>query len=116
MIRSVLYLTPRSGGYAAVQRYFEQERVFEHAACVPGFLSAELHEPVDAGTPALVTASWDSPGAYRNWVADPWRASNAGNAKAIFEPVEVAAGGGSVYEVTYRLSVDGTSQGQGSRS
>jgi heme-degrading monooxygenase HmoA len=98
MIRSVLFLRPVSGDPSSVERFFEEEQILQRSAATPGFLSAELHRPLDGSDLMLVTALWESPEAYQAWVNDPWRAANSERASAVFEAIEVEGGGGSRYE------------------
>jgi heme-degrading monooxygenase HmoA len=104
MIRSVLFLRPVSGDPASVERFFEEEQILQRSAATPGFLSAELHRPLDGSDLMLVTALWESPEAYQAWVNDPWRAANAERASAVFEAIEVEGGGGSRYEAVISVA------------
>ncbi|MGD0442198.1 MAG: hypothetical protein ABSB52_16435 [Acidimicrobiales bacterium] len=105
MIRSVLFLEPLGGDVRAIEQFFVSEGVLEHASATPGFVAAELQLPEDRTAPAMVTALWASPEAYRRWVDDPWRAANAERGRSVFRAIEQPGGGGSLYEV--KISVDG---------
>lgn len=72
MIRTVLRLNPADGNAEAVIRYFREARVLERSAEVEGFISSELHVPLEGG-PLLVTATWESPEAYQRWIDHPFR-------------------------------------------
>ncbi len=100
MVRSVLFLKPVSGGFAAIERFFEEEGVLERSARVPGFLGGELQRPEREDAPALVTALWERPEDYRTWVEDPWRAERAQKAATVFTSMAGPDGAGSLYEVT----------------
>jgi heme-degrading monooxygenase HmoA len=110
VIRSVLFLRPVEGDCAAIQRFFEDEGVLEHAARRPGFLGGELQLPAEPSAPAMVTALWSSTEAYRGWIDDQWRAANVARAKTVFEPIEQPYGGGSVYEVAIAVSPQKTGE------
>lgn len=114
MVRSVLYLQPVSGGFAAIERFFAEEGVLERSAAIRGFLGGELHRPDDDDAPALVTALWERREDYRTWVEDPWRAENAARAAAVFSPMEGANGGGSLYEVA--IAIGSTSRAGNEKS
>jgi heme-degrading monooxygenase HmoA len=115
MVRSVLFLKPVHGDCSAIRRFFDDEQVLERSSATPGFLGAELQLPMDGKGPALVTALWTSPEAYRSWVDDPWRAANAARAAAVFEAVEQPGGGGSLYEVVTTVPPPGGAAGGDSR-
>jgi heme-degrading monooxygenase HmoA len=99
VFESVLFLKPVGGDHRAIQRFFEEEQVLEHASRKPGFLGSELHLPVNGGELTMVTALWESEDAYRGWVEDQWRAENATRSAGVFEAMELAGGGGLLYEI-----------------
>lgn len=103
-IKSVLFLKPIGGDHSAIQRFFEEEQVLEHASQKSGFLGSKLHSPVNGGELTMVTALWASEDAYRGWVEDPWRAENASRATEVFEAMEFSGGGGSLYEVVIAMT------------
>jgi heme-degrading monooxygenase HmoA len=103
VVRSVLYLRPVDGDCASIQRYFEREQVLQRASRTPGYLAGELQLPPEPSQPALVTALWESPAAYRAWVEDPWRAVSSARAAEVFEAVEQPGGGGALYDVTIEV-------------
>ncbi|HTW98430.1 MAG TPA: hypothetical protein VMD59_06625 [Acidimicrobiales bacterium] len=109
MVRSVLFLKPVGGDCTAIQRFFEEEGVLERSALTPGFLGAELQLPANRSAPAMVTALWSGPDAYRAWLEDPWRSANVERAAAVFEAVEQPGGGGSLYEVAIVVAPKGRS-------
>jgi heme-degrading monooxygenase HmoA len=98
-----LYLKPVDGDCASIQGFFEREGVLERASRTPGYLGGELQLPADRSAPALVTALWVSAKAYRAWVEDPWRAESSARGAEVFEAVELAGGGGDLYEVTIEV-------------
>lgn len=104
MIRSVLFIEPLEGDVDAIEQFFVSEGVLEHAATIPGFVSAELQLPEDRQAPAMVTALWASREAYRRWVEDPWRAGLAERSGSVFRVIEQPGGGGSLYEVAVAVS------------
>jgi heme-degrading monooxygenase HmoA len=104
MIRSVLFLRPVLGDPSSVEQFFDDEQVLQRAARTPGFVSAELHRSTDGSDLMLVTALWESEGAYQTWVDDPWRAANADRAGAVFEAIEVDGGGGSRYQTVIAVT------------
>jgi heme-degrading monooxygenase HmoA len=99
VVVSVLFLKPIGGEHSAIRKFFEEEQVLEHASRTPGFLGSKLHSPVKGGELTMVTALWESEDAYRGWVEDPWRAENAVRGTEVFEAMEFAQGGGSLYEI-----------------
>jgi heme-degrading monooxygenase HmoA len=92
VFRSVYYLQPAGGDYGPLIDYYTSRGVLERVAAEPGCVGAELQIPVSGEGPALVTALWDSLGAYRRWIDDPWRIENAQYLKGIVEedPTETA--------------------------
>jgi heme-degrading monooxygenase HmoA len=104
VVESVLFLKPIGGDHSAIQRFFEEEQVLEHASRKPGFLGSKLHSPIKGGELTMVTALWESEDAYRGWIEDPWRAENAAHAAEVFEAMEFAGGGGSLYEIVISVS------------
>jgi heme-degrading monooxygenase HmoA len=104
IVVSVLFLKPIGGDHSAIRKFFEQEQVLEHASRKPGFLGSKLHSPIRGGELTMVTALWESEDAYRGWVEDPWRAENAVHGAEVFEAMEFAEGGGSLYEVVLSVS------------
>ena len=99
MVESVLFLKPIGGDHRAIQKFFEEEQILERASRKPGFLGSELHLPINGGELTMVTALWESEDAYRGWVEDPWRAENATRYSGLFEALELAGGGGLLYEI-----------------
>lgn len=107
MVRSLLYLQPVGGDYAALRAYFQEEQVLETAAQVPGFIGGELQEPIEQGGPALVTALWADAEAYQAWLDSPLRDAHPERTARIFSVVGSAGGGGAVYRVAHRVPVPG---------
>jgi heme-degrading monooxygenase HmoA len=77
MIRSVLYLTPRSGFGEAIADFYRRHAVLERAVEQDGCLGAELQLPVDGEGDVLVTATWRDAEAYQGWIDNPARSANA---------------------------------------
>lgn len=105
MVRSLLYLQPLGGDYAALRAYFEEEQVLETAAQIPGFLAGELQEPIEPGGPAVVTALWADADAYQAWLDSPLRNANPERAESVFRVLGTDSGGGSVYRVARQVGV-----------
>ena len=110
VVESVLFLKPVGGDHSAIQKFFEDEQILEHASRKPGFLGSELHVPINGGELTMVTALWESEDAYRGWVEDPWRAENATRHAGVFEAMELAGGGGLLYEVAISMKPVGETQ------
>lgn len=108
LVRSVLYLRPRDGDHEAIVDYYRRTRVLEDAARVDGFISSQLHVPLEGG-PALVTALWRDPDSYRRWLEDPARARSAPGLGELVEGGLDAGIAGTVYEVVLdqRAPADG---------
>lgn len=71
---SVLWLRVLPGNEETMIRFYEEERVFEHARASGGFRSGRLLEPLVPGEPFLVIAEWDDAAAYQGWLDNPVRA------------------------------------------
>jgi heme-degrading monooxygenase HmoA len=98
LIRSVLYVEPRDGDHGAIVRFYRERRLLERAAEVDGFISSELHVPLERG-PLLVTALWRDADAYRRWLEHPARAAAADGLASLVEEDFDAQASGDVYEV-----------------
>lgn len=98
MVRSLLYLQPRDGDYDTLVDYYRRSRVLEDAAQVEGFISSQLHVPLEGG-PALVTALWRDPESYRRWIEHPARERSAAALGELVEGGLDAGTQGAVYEV-----------------
>jgi quinol monooxygenase YgiN len=73
MVRSVLVLRARDGRRDDVVALFARLGVLREASAVPGFLSAELDVAADGSDDLLVTATWESGGAYDQWLGSSVR-------------------------------------------
>ncbi len=102
MVRSVLYVRPRSGNADAVVEYYRQQRVLETALEQPGCLAAEIQVPSDAEEPLLVTALWESGKAYQGWIDNPVRRAFAADLEGLVEE-DLANVRGGVYEVAHAV-------------
>lgn len=98
MIRSVLYVEPRDGDHRAVVDFYRERGILARAAEVEGFISSEVHVPVDEG-PVLVTALWRDADAYRDWLEHPARAAAAEGLASLVKGDFDADVSGEVYEV-----------------
>ncbi len=98
MIRSVLYVKPREGDHQAVVGFYRERRILERASEVDGFISSEVHVPLEQG-PILVTALWRDAAAYRGWLEHPARAAAAEGMASLVEGDFNAETSGDVYEV-----------------
>jgi heme-degrading monooxygenase HmoA len=96
LIRTVLTLAPQPGRSRAVVDLFERERVIEHALTVGGCHGVEIWEGRDH---LLVVATWDSLGAYQEWLDHPERnASNDALNELLAKPIS-SADEGDRYEL-----------------
>jgi heme-degrading monooxygenase HmoA len=110
LVRSVLFLQPRDGDYEAIVDFYRRTRVLEDAARVDGFISSQLHVPLEGG-PALVTALWRDPESYRRWLEDPARARSAPGLGELVEGGLDAGTEGKVYEVALDQRAPGDGAG-----
>jgi heme-degrading monooxygenase HmoA len=85
MIRSVLFLTPRSGNGEAIVDFYRRHGVLERAVEQDGCLGAELQLPAGGGGDVLVTALWRDAQAYQGWLDNPFRSVNADELGALVE-------------------------------
>jgi quinol monooxygenase YgiN len=100
MIRSILYLHPRSGDAQAVLELYRRGRVLEVAVAQDGCLAAELQLPVNASGPVIVTALWDDAEAYQRWLDNPARAASSTELDELLdEPADQDVRQGDLYEV-----------------
>ena len=104
MVRSVLYVRPRSGKADAVVEFYKQKRVLETALEQQGCLSAEIQVPLSANEPLLVTALWESGQAYQGWIDNPVRRSFAGDLAELVDE-DLANLRGGLYEVAHAVGV-----------
>lgn len=100
MIRTVLRLNPLDGEVEPVVEYFLRERVLERSAEIPGFYSAELHQPLEGG-PLLVTATWQDVSAYQRWIDHPWRASSTSALSLLLDQDLQATTKGILYQLRH---------------
>jgi quinol monooxygenase YgiN len=71
--RSVLYIHTKPGRRDELVQLFERLQILEKASRQEGFISSEVHVPVDGEDLVLVTATWTSPEAYQGWLDNPVR-------------------------------------------
>ena len=102
MVRSVLYVRPRSGKTDAVVEYYKEKRVLETALEQQGCLAAEIQIPLDAEEPLLVTALWESGEAYQGWIDNPVRRTFAGDLGELVDE-DLANLRGGLYEVAHAV-------------
>jgi len=74
-VRSVLYLHPKNGDYAAILEFMKSERVLEHSRDNGGYLGGSHNIPTSGQGPMLVLATWREEADYRRWLASPVRAA-----------------------------------------
>ena len=74
-VRSVLYLHPKNGDYAAILEFMKSERVLEHSRDNGGYLGGSHNIPTSGKGPMLVLATWREEADYRRWLASPIRAA-----------------------------------------
>ena len=74
-VRSVLYLHPKNGDYAAILEFMKSERVLEHSRENGGFMGGSHNIPTSGRGPMLVLATWRAEADYRRWLASPIRAA-----------------------------------------
>jgi heme-degrading monooxygenase HmoA len=72
-VTSILELPVEAEQAAELVRSFHELEVFAHARRTPGFRSAVLLRPLQAGDPFVVVAEWDDETAYGRWLAAPVR-------------------------------------------
>ena len=72
-VRSVLYIRTKPGRRGELVAAFERLRILEQASRQEGFMSSEVHVPVDGGDLVMVTATWTTPEAYQGWLDNPVR-------------------------------------------
>jgi heme-degrading monooxygenase HmoA len=73
LTQSLLQIPVRPGAEDEFARRFRAQRVFEHAASIPGFRGGRLLRPLEPGGSFVVSADWDSPDAYQAWLGAPIR-------------------------------------------
>lgn len=71
--RSVLTIRTKPGCRDQLVELFTRLQILEKASRQEGFISSEVHVPVDGDDHVLVTATWTSPEAYRGWLESPVR-------------------------------------------
>ena len=71
--RSVLTIRTKPGRRDELVELFTRLQILEKASRQEGFISSEVHVPVDGDDHVLVTATWTSPDAYRGWLESPVR-------------------------------------------
>jgi quinol monooxygenase YgiN len=71
--RSVLYIRTKPGCRDQLVELFGRLQILEKASRQAGFISSEVHVPIDDEDLVLVTATWASPEAYSGWLENPVR-------------------------------------------
>jgi heme-degrading monooxygenase HmoA len=71
--RSVLYIRTKPGCRDQLVELFTRLQILEQASRQEGFISSEIHVPVDGDDLVLVTATWATPEAYQGWLDNPVR-------------------------------------------
>ncbi len=71
--RSVLTIRTKPGCRERLVELFDRLQILEKASRQAGFVSSEVHVPVDGDDHVLVTATWTSPEAYQGWLDNPVR-------------------------------------------
>jgi hypothetical protein len=99
-VRSVLYLYPRDGDYAAIVDFMRTERVLELSRENGGFLGGSYNVPTSGQGPMLVLAAWQQEADYRRWVASPVRAAMTPKLLALVDREPVA---GETYSIVREL-------------
>jgi hypothetical protein len=99
-VRSVLYLHPKNGDYAAILDFMERERVLELSRENGGFLGGSHNIPTSGQGPMLVLATWREEADYRRWLASPVRAGLTPGLLPLLEREPVA---GETYTVARDL-------------
>ncbi len=99
-VRSVLYLYPKNGDYAAILEFMRTERVLELSRENGGFLGGSYNVPTSGQGPMLVLAAWREEADYRRWVASPVRAAMTPKLLALVEREPVA---GETYVIAREL-------------
>jgi hypothetical protein len=74
-VRSVLYLHPKNGDYAAILDFMKNEEVLERSRENGGYLGGSHNIPTSGKGPILVLAVWREEADYRRWLASPVRAA-----------------------------------------
>lgn len=74
-VRSVLYLHPKNGDYAAILEFMKNELVLEHSRANGGYLGGSHNVPTSGTGPMLVLAAWRDVADYRRWLESPIRAA-----------------------------------------
>ena len=99
-VRSVLYLHPKNGNYAAILEFMESERVLERSRENGGYLGGSHNIPTSGQGPMLVLAVWREEADYRRWLASPVRAAMTPKLLPLLERQPVA---GETYTIVRDL-------------
>jgi quinol monooxygenase YgiN len=102
VIRTLLFLRPKSGDLSAFLRLYRETGVLAKAREQPGCLEAEMAVPLRTGDPVLVTALWRDEAAYLSWVNDPWRQQSIRDLAPLLTESVAADARGSTYEIALR--------------
>jgi quinol monooxygenase YgiN len=71
--RSVLFIRAKPGRRDELVALFDRLDVLEKASGQEGFVSSEVHVPVDGEDLVMVTATWETAEAYQGWLDNPVR-------------------------------------------
>jgi hypothetical protein len=99
-VRSVLYLHPKNGDYAAILEFMRTEHVLELSRENGGYLGGSHNIPTSGKGPMLVLAAWREEADYRRWLASPVRAAMTPKLLPLLEGEPVA---GETYTIARDL-------------
>lgn len=71
--RSVLFIRAKPGRRDELVALFDRLDILEKASRQEGFVSSEVHVPVDGENLVMVTATWATAAAYQGWLDNPVR-------------------------------------------
>ena len=71
--RSVLFIRAKPGRRDELVALFDRLGILEKASRQEGFISSEVHVPVDGEDLVMVTATWATADAYQGWLDNPVR-------------------------------------------
>jgi hypothetical protein len=104
MVRSVLYLQPRGNAHAALTDFYRRYDILATAVAAVGCRSTELQVPLDGEGPALVTALWDDPAHYQQWIDHELRGNGGDELGALIDHDAENVGPGRIYTVALAAS------------
>src|ERR1700709_2727268 len=104
MVRSVLYLQPRGNAHQALTESDRRCDARQRAVAAGGCRSTELQVPLDGEGPALVTALWDDPAHYQQWIDHELRGNGGEELGALIDLDAENVGPGRIYTVSLAAS------------